>query len=144
MNREIKFRIFDPSINDFLNPKKFGFLADLSSPVYKNGFDKLNSSSNSEKCLISQFTGLHDKNGKEIYENDILAIIKLNLNTNNKCVRFISDTASFSIANITDFQFENNWDIWQKLTRKYILEFNFQVIGNIYENPELLDGSVVA
>jgi uncharacterized phage protein (TIGR01671 family) len=65
-----------------------------------------------------QYTGLEDKNGKEIYEGDILYI------ENEICeVKF--NVPSFTAYNSQ----EHEWNI------QYA---GVEIIGNIYENPELL------
>jgi len=69
---------------------------------------------------IGQFTGLCDKNGKEIYEGDIANISRLK----NQLV--IYKDCKFGTQNGSSFYCLGNWD------RK------FEVIGNIHENPELL------
>ena len=84
---------------------------------------------------VMQFTGLKDISGKDVFEGDCLKTPRSQI---VKVVRYQVDRASFLMANVSDFQFEQNWDIWQKITQKYLWEFEFQVIGNIHENPELL------
>ena len=59
--REIKFRVWDLSISKYR--------ASLTLSANTGAI----CSSNPEHYVLEQFTGLHDKNGKEIYEGDILS-----------------------------------------------------------------------
>ena len=78
---------------------------------------------------IGQFTGLHDKNGKEIYEGDIVGY-SLDDRKDIGYIGFHALSASFRvIAKHTDFGIGN---------RGGLHESALEVIGNLYDNPELL------
>lgn len=82
-----------------------------------------------EPNTVGQFTGLHDKNGKEIYEGDI--------------VRF---RLRFRLIGEAEYQdgtiIYEGGRFYSKLTNSEIYLFgkpdDYEVIGNIYDNPELL------
>ena len=72
---------------------------------------------------IMQYTGLKDKNGKEIYEGDIINV-KLDFGPGGFAERTVS------VPRITPINNNQNWNtvLWNTAI----------IIGNIYENPELL------
>lgn len=78
--------------------------------------------------LFMQYTGLKDKSGKEIYEGDILRDADLD----HWCVVFID--GSFWLQNPDDQSNRNTYD-WLSDTG----DWNHEVIGNIYENPDLIN-----
>jgi uncharacterized phage protein (TIGR01671 family) len=135
MNREIKFRAWD-----FRHKKMFGVDA-----LYQNQVDyiddKLTEFSAFKPCygylsrdevVVMQFTGLKDKNGKEIYEGDIILSHK--------------EYNSYSGLNSTiyagnKYQIKNNgWRFYLEPSSLYRVDMEeIEVIGNIYENPELIN-----
>ena len=87
---------------------------------------------------VGQFTGLCDKNGKEIYEGDII-------NVNGKyprLVKFIDEYACFCIARISDLDNNLETGYWQQVIPGWWNnpDREIEVCGNIYDNPDLLKG----
>lgn len=76
---------------------------------------------------IGQYTGLHDKNEKEIYEGDILKSIKWN---DIYLVKYIGTAFYLCRKGNNGFNKITTWNNTEKS----------EVIGNIYDNPELLGG----
>ena len=122
MNREIKFRAWDTENQEMIKPftlLDFHGFDDGSVGIHDmtvNGGRELN-----EELIFLQYTGLKDKNGKEIYEGDI-------------------------IEDQTGNRWEIYFDMGQFLLKNKILlnspislyaEPITEVIGNIYENSEL-------
>jgi uncharacterized phage protein (TIGR01671 family) len=94
---------------------------------------------------VGQFTGLHDKNGKEIYEGDICSLITENGVKINVVCRFGSAhrlLASGCLCDIVGFYFQRDDDL-----KSFPIVCNYkgvhdtkimEVIGNIHDNPDLL------
>ena len=108
MNREIKFRAWDGK--DYMSKPFTIYDVQLS----RIGFTK--------EAILMQYTGLKDKNGKEIYEGDILK--SPYPNCKNIEIKWMTGGCCNFVA--------TGWD-WDQDCIK-----NFEVIGNIYENPELI------
>lgn len=78
---------------------------------------------------LMQFTGLKDKNGKEIFEKDIV-----DYKGRKAIVKWHGSYACF-IYEFVD-ELKNRTTEWKPL---YLSYYHFEIIGNIYENPELLE-----
>jgi uncharacterized phage protein (TIGR01671 family) len=79
---------------------------------------------------VMQFTGLHDKNGKEIYEGDILRI-EHPYKDREYIGEVVYEYYMFMVNGFYFTHYDNPSDAFEEM--KYV-----EVIGNIYENPELL------
>jgi hypothetical protein len=77
---------------------------------------------------VMQYTGLKDKNGKEIYEGDVIKLYP----SDKSGVQILWDehTAGFGFGNQT---------MADHLNFRKLAAINYEVIGNIYENPELME-----
>lgn len=114
---------------------RFKFRAwDKESQKYHNGmevFDYMRGVLSPDKYVMEQCTGLKDKNGKLIYEGDIVRVIEqcmTNTLDRNYPMLFNEKTAKFGFKHPDGhfFYFGNNED------------FSYEVIGNIHENADLL------
>lgn len=77
---------------------------------------------------VGQYTGLTDKNGKKIFEGDVVVVPLSGKPAKGIVEYFKTDICGFAV--ITQPQYSN-----------YVLQKNYayEVIGNIYDNPELLE-----
>ena len=132
MNREIKFRAWDNNSKEWLMgyeyPNLGGFSMYGECMLFNewsgilNRFILQQKDRKEDDLKLMQFTGLLDKNGKEIYEGDIVntphnGIMK---------VMFLDGSFQMRMANGE----KNNSLTWA---------YNSEIIGNIYQNPELLE-----
>lgn len=86
-----------------------------------------------DPATVGQYTGLTDKNGKEIYEGDIVTEIDIVIAQNRRRYQVVFETGATRIGGLILARYYNNDD---RLAKRYVVE----VIGNIHDNPELLKG----
>ena len=125
--RELKFRVWDKRYKRYVKPYAVcldGRAIAITEP--SNDLETLDS----ERAIIEQYTGLKDKNGQKIYEGDI--VLDCYDGEDTFIVEWDKDTASFILTDtehILNVSFDNFYP------DKYL-----EVIGNIHENKELLEG----
>lgn len=134
MNREIIFRGKRLDNNEWA----YGYflISQKSDKTYYIVADVLNSELMAiNPKTLGQFTGLTDKNGKDIYEGDILDIGQT-VNGQSKFV--IMDTIGrYDVRYAHDLSLRYEYDVYDLLDC-FNEEKDAEIIGNIHENPELL------
>ena len=113
MNREIKFRAWDTKHKEMLNSRDQGYQGEVFKWL-KEG----------QPLEVMQFTGLHDRTGREVYEGDV---VQWDVNS------------SFSVGVVT---FERGcYDLKSLDGERWVCcdwyRGEYEVLGNIHENPEL-------
>jgi|SRR5690625_3322443 len=166
--REIKFRVWDRKEKKFIETDSHTqvvitsngliFLSHTESVLFSEAsMERLNE----ENVELMQYTGLKDVNGKDIYEGDIVVNSGLwNLYSTNKLqyVKRVYGEGEIFVVNLNvtgvELRHRNDWnrniekdfapngynsepyvdshDVWN-------LQKTLEFIGNIYENPELLE-----
>ena len=119
MKREIKFRAWLEGTHDNITftDKSMEYNITVSKGVYADVEKGWDIQGHYPSIAIMQFTGLKDKNGKDIYEGDIVKFQQ----------DYIKPTVVYWNDEMTGF--------YPLISERSI---RFEVIGNIHENPELL------
>ena len=154
MSREIKFRAWD-EIGEWMgNVTSIDFnegavFIETKHSDDENRFDMNN-------VPVMQYTGLKDKNGKEIYEGDIINYsFKDSGEINTRVLEVYNDGTNFKTREIyRDYWLEKVGGVLlivhgqlnaHKGKTQYLTDiscssiYSYEIIGNIYENPELLE-----
>ena len=137
MNDRFKFRFWNKSKNRYINTEKLvlndGTYTQVGTKQMNNGTycSYIVNEYNTSDVIPEQCTGLKDKNGKLIYEGDIVRVIEqcmTNTLDRNYPMLFNEKTAKFGFKHPDGhfFYFTNNDD------------FSYEVIGNIHENADLI------
>ena len=140
MNREIKFRAYDKEDErmTYFDDEDYlyhcPFILRLEQVFKKDSnyddYEDFEYKDVTDKIELMQYTGLHDKNGKEIYEGDIVRII-VNNNIEKIC-RVEFKNGIFGVM------FSKN----KELTAfPHFCNTTFEVIGNVFEKGILLNDS---
>lgn len=129
-----KFRVWLPDIDQMLRVKALVFEKDKTRCVCGYSFDFY---LEDENATIMQSTGILDKNSQEIFEGDVVKRYKspfFKAEWEYRIEIVIKEKASLLLGRSFDKNFGTR-PFETQFTKSVLLE----VIGNIYENPELLE-----
>ena len=130
MNREIKFRVW-----------KNNTMLQVGDGVLKEIYFDENNWNEDKDGVLMQYIGLKDKNGKEIYEGDMVNFTKRGIthgpdaeDVKNAEVWYSLEDCAFVFGKYKSADY--TW--WYSMTDDL---YNFEVVGNIFKNPNLLDNT---
>ena len=138
MNDRFKFRAWHKPTK-----RMFEVYCFTDKHVFENTLDGVGTSptnpANIEDCILEQCTGLKDKKDKLIYEGDIVKLYPIDL-----CIEsYFCDEYSYKVVfwncrfGLTDL--DVNYPEQGDTFDFELAEYDYKVIGNIHENPELLE-----
>lgn len=157
MKREIKFRAWDKVYECYLYDVQNAYDTLSGCVKYENGEDAGYDEEcfagflDNDKYVVEQYTGLHDKNGREIYEGDLFehrfGYIVLDEPPHDEmgteCGVVVLEAGQFGVK----IQGLGVYNLYGLLLREGHLDnmpkddlFVMKIAGNIYDNPELLEG----
>ena len=131
--RSIKFRVWDTTLDEMLDMKE----------IQQSGMNLFVLCEGVKIMKLMQYTGLKDKNGKEIYEGDIVKWLDAPLHKDNG--EFIEDVIVYKDG---CFRTRKYNELLSNLARtkdsggfNYLVHHKTEVIGNRFEHPHLLEES---
>lgn len=124
-NRELKFRAWNTLTKNMFQVELLGLSDKALSPSHLLAWVSIPFQPH---IILMQFTGLKDKNGKEIYEEDIIK-----QNRQNCKVEWNESQAMFGFYEKTSMGKTWRSNCYDSLT-------DSEVVGNVHETPELLEG----
>ncbi len=133
--REIKFRAWDKEDNrlkrvTLMDFPEWSVCVQNQEEYYEIGDRNSFKNEETDRCILMQYTGLKDKNGVEIYEGDILGYVSEDEGKSyRERVGWDKEQLCWGLTNSESYT----------VTLAEMGDGVGEVIGNIYENPELVE-----
>ena len=139
--REIKFRAWSFGLKKMFSAEEMtqdqmALLPDGHFANIHSHSVKLSRIFSHDEMLPMQFTGLFDKNGKEIYEGDVAKVLWAEGTYRGSAYNGGLNYTEFGVMKFDDGRF--SFHLKDSLLEESSEDLIIEVIGNIYENPELL------
>jgi len=137
-----KFRAWDKANKEMVNVLEMKFLFESEEGIWIKGYsnNRIDHEIFPENLILMQFTGLLDKNGKEIFGRDICKVYDSGIidysdpNPYRRVIKWDENIGGFSCFRLDGEVGGSGWTFCRSN-----LEKHYEVIGNELENPELLE-----
>jgi uncharacterized phage protein (TIGR01671 family) len=139
--RQLKFRIWDNLKKEWISNKSIWRINADERGIGEIFPPSIYFKQHPEGLSIQQFTGLIDQNNKEIYEGDIVCAESSDNKYLSKIV-WCEDNARFGAESIAQVRIIKGKEVIPMTTTSFNLTLGcstWSVVGNIFENPELLN-----
>jgi uncharacterized phage protein (TIGR01671 family) len=137
-NRELKFRVWDVKDKKFLNPSDIAINGNGNLLITDSGWYENFENQNLSDYVVQQYTGFKDIDRKEIFEDDI---IELEASTKDNSTKKLTATIDYGLGAFLVMTKNEDGDLFFALLQEFhdkIYKYQIKIIGNIFENPELL------
>lgn len=134
--KPIKIQVWDKQTKEMYDAYQIDTVNEMVS--YHDKEKRYSSQGYDMPTILRQYTGVKDNNDKEIYDGDIIRFLDAYMHGESgdwdecECVGQIKWDDDLAQFYVTKRESMDNEDFWEQVNE-------FEVIGNIYENPELLD-----
>ena len=118
--KEPKFRVWDIELECYLDESELAGITPDGKYILYIEEDEISRLEIEENYIVEQFTGLLDRNGKEVYEGDLVA--------------------NGTLTGVVEYKVDDfcAWTVRTMANGVVLLNGSWDVIGNVHGNPELL------